>query len=242
MANEFEREDNLARLTYSSIKLSNQHYIATYFIKEDIAVAIEKYANGNLLDVGCGNKPYEVLFKEKVKNYIGCDIIQSNENVVDFLCPANRLCFEDNFFDTVFSTQVIEHVEDHNGMIRESFRVLRPGGFAIYTAPFCWELHEEPYDFFRFSKYGLIELFRKHGFEVELIKSNGGKWAAISQIFLNVLLSVQKYGTIRGKIIKWLFVKSGFIKLYNRFSIWLDQTYFDDCLTLNYIVVARKPL
>jgi SAM-dependent methyltransferase len=241
MANKLNREEGLGRLTYSSIKSSNQHYIATYFIKKDIEEAAGKYSKGKLLDIGCGNKPYSILFKGKVDQYTGCDIIQSSNNLVDFICPANDLCFDDNSFDTVFSSQVIEHVEDHAGMLKESFRVLKPGGYAIYTAPFSWELHEEPYDFFRFSKYGLGEIFRKQGFDIVLIKSNGGKWAAIFQLFLNVLLSVQKYGTIRGKIIKWVFVKSGLIRLYNLCSIWIDKKYFDDGLTLNYIVIACKP-
>lgn len=235
------REKNLQRLTYGAIKPSNQHYIVTSFIKQDIQHAAVDFGRGKLLDIGCGNKPYKVLFDQHVSDYIGCDIIQSSEQIVDFICPANQLCFEDNSFDTVFSTQVMEHVADYGGMVREAFRVLRPGGYGIFTMPFCWELHEEPYDFFRFSKYGLEETFRKSGFLITYIKSNGGKWAAVFQMFLNVLLSAQKYGTLRGKLVKWLFVKSRLIILYNKFSIWLDKKYFDDQLTLNYIVVVQKP-
>jgi SAM-dependent methyltransferase len=235
------REINLGRLTFNSINPTNQHFITNYFIKSDISIAAERFGRGRLLDIGCGNKPYKVLFDRHVAEYIGCDIIQSSEQIVDFICPANQLCFEENSFDTVFSTQVMEHVADFGGMINEAFRVLKPGGYGIFTMPFCWELHEEPYDFFRFSKYGLEEIFRQKGFSINYIKSNGGKWAAVFQMFLNVLLSTQKYGTVRGKLVKWLFVKSRLIILYNKFSIWLDRKYFDDQLTLNYIVVVQKP-
>jgi SAM-dependent methyltransferase len=236
-----ERKKGLERLTTESmLSKSNQHYIVTYFIVNDVKESVREFARGRLLDIGCGNKPYENLIMPSVDNYIGCDVVQSSLNVVDVICPANQLSFESDSFDTVFSTQVIEHVADHQGMIRESFRVLKPGGHAIFTAPFCWELHEEPYDFFRFSKYGLKEIFEKNGFEIVTIKPNGGKWAAIMQLWLNVLYSTRKYKTIRSRIIKLLFVRLKFIVLYNKISIWLDKKYFDEGLTLNYLVVVKK--
>lgn len=234
------REEGLERLTYKDISASNQHYIVTSFIVNDIKQAIEKYATGNLLDIGCGNKPYSSLFTHRIEKYIGCDIIQSSRNTVDVLCPANELAFDDASFDTAFSTQVLEHVADHQGMIKETYRILKKGGYAIFTVPFAWELHEEPYDFYRFSKYGLKDLFEKHGFEIITIKSNGGKWASVLQLWLNALLSTRKYKTYRSKIIKLIFIHLRFIVLYNKFSIWLDKRYFDDGLTLNYIVIARK--
>ncbi len=239
MHSEVAREEGLKRLTSEGLSISNQHYIVTHFIVNDIKDAVNNFAKGDVLDIGCGNKPYQSLFKN-IKNYKGCDIVQSSENVVDYLCPANNLCFEDNSFDTVFSTQVLEHVADFKGVIDESFRVLKNGGHAIFTMPFAWELHEEPYDFFRFSKYGLQAVFEKAGFEIVCIKSNGGKWAGIFQLFLNVLLSTRKYRTLRSKIIKLIFIHFKFIIPYNKFSIWLDKKYFDDNFTLNYLLVAKK--
>jgi SAM-dependent methyltransferase len=234
------RDKGLHRLTYEAISVTNQHYIGTYFILKDIRDAIAGYAQGKLLDIGCGNKPYEILFKDKIDRYIGCDIIQSSDNVVDFLCPANELCFGNETFDTVFSTQTLEHVADHQGMVSEAYRVLKPGGYAIFTVPFSWELHEEPYDFFRVSKYGLKYLFEKNAFEIVTIKANGGKWAAISQLFLNVLMSTRKYVTLRSRFIKLIFIRCRLIVPYNKISIWIDKRYFDDVFTLNYIVIAKK--
>ena len=202
-----ERKEGLERLTAEHlVSKSNQHYIVTHFIVNDIKENIQKFAKGKLLDVGCGNKPYKEMVMSAVNEYIGCDVIQSSQKVVDVVCPANQLAFESGTFDTVFSTQVIEHVADHQGMVSESYRVLKPGGYAIYTAPCSWELHEEPYDFFRFTKYGLKEIFEKNGFQVVQIKANGGKWAAIFQLWINVLYSTRKYKTMRSSIIKLLFI------------------------------------
>ena len=234
------REAGMERLTMESISASNQHYINNYFIKKDIQDHAPLYSKGKLLDIGCGNKPYLSFFENITSSYIGCDIVQSSKNVVDDLCPANELIYEDNTFDTIFSTQVMEHVADHQGMIREAFRVLKNGGYAIFTVPFAWELHEEPYDFFRFTKYGLKDIFEKNGFEVVLIKPNGGKWAAIMQLWVNVLYSTRKYKTIRSRIIKLLFIRLKLIVPYNKFSIWLDKKYFDEGLTLNYMVIVKK--
>src|SRR5918993_5661142 len=205
------REEGLDRLTYKDISAFNQHYIVTSFIVSDIKVAIEKYAKGNLLDIGCGNKPYLSLFSDKVEKYIGCDIIQSSLNSVDVICPSNELAFDNDSFDTAFSTQVLEHVADHQGVVAETYRILKKGGYAIFTVPFAWELHEEPYDFYRFSKHGLKDLFEKKGFEIISIKSNGGKWASVFQLWLNVLLSTRKYKTIRSGIIKFIFIRLRFI-------------------------------
>ena len=234
------REEGLERLTYKSFSVRNQHYIVTSFIIADIKDAISKYAKGEMLDIGCGNKPYLQLFNGHIDKYTGCDIIQSSEKVVDFLCPANQLCFSDSCFDTIFSTQTMEHVADHQGMVSETYRVLKKGGFAIFTVPFNWELHEEPYDFFRFTKYGLKNLFEKKGFEVMYVKSNGGKWASIFQLWLNVLFSTRKYVTVRSRFIKFLLLDLKLIVPYNKFSVWLDKQFFDDVLTLNYIIVAKK--
>lgn len=234
-------EAGLARLTEKNIlSTANQFYIGNYFLYQDITANIKQFAKGNLLDIGCGNKPYKTHIKAVVKSHIGCDIVQSNENVVDFICPADQLCFSNEEFDTVFCTQVLEHVADHRKVISESFRVLRKNGYAIFTMPFSWELHEEPYDFFRFSKYGLKELFINSGYEIILIKANGGKWAAVFQLFLNTLYSTRRYKTFRSKIIKFVFVHLRFEILYNKLAVWIDKKYFDDLFTLNYIVVAKK--
>lgn len=235
-----KRDTGLIRLRVRDLSITNQHYIGTYFIIQDIQSAIDEYAKGNVLDIGCGNKPYQHLFNGKMKTYTGCDIIQSSENVVDYICPADKLCFNDNVFDTVFSTQVLEHVANHQEVIKESYRVLKEGGYAIFTMPFSWELHEEPYDFFRFSKYGLEYLFKQNGFEIINIKANGGKWAATFQLFLNTLFSVRRFNSLRGLLIKWVFIRFKFIILYNKFGIWLDKKYFDDIFTLNYLVIAKK--
>src|SRR5215216_1408725 len=153
------RQENLPRVSDWHIKSKHPHYIHYYFLIRDIKEAVDRYAKGRLLDLGCGNKPYESFYVPGTTSQIGCDVMQSDKNRVDVVCPATELQFPDAHFDTVFCTQVLEHVFRHDEMMKEIYRVLKPGGHIILTVPFAWELHEEPHDFFRYTKYALKELF-----------------------------------------------------------------------------------
>ncbi|MBS1917215.1 MAG: class I SAM-dependent methyltransferase [Bacteroidetes bacterium] len=234
------REDGLERLSNLDIPKNSAIYIHLHYLFADLRKFTHAFSKGRLLDIGCGNKPYESFFDGLVNEYIGCDVVQSSLNKVDVICEATNLKFPDEFFDTVFSTQVIEHVGAPQKMISEAFRVIKPGGFMILSAPFCWELHEEPYDFYRYSKYGLKAIFEQAGFEVLLIQPNGGKWAAIFQMNLNMIYSSFKKKSLFRKILKGIFINLHFTAFINKLALWMDRKYYDELLTLNYVIVARK--
>lgn len=236
------RQENLPRVADWHIPSKHPHYIHYYFLIRDIKEAIANYAKGDFLDLGCGNKPYETLYAPVTKTQVGCDIIQSDRNRVDVICPVTELAFPDARFDTVLATQVLEHVFEHDKMMSEINRVLRPGGQVILTVPFAWELHEEPYDFFRYTKHGLKSLFEQHGFVIDYIRPNGGKWAAAYQLRTNAMYhSFRKRKTLGNKLKKLLFMELRLTQLRNLFAIWLDKKYRDEIFTLNYILVAHKP-
>ena len=234
------REQGLARLSETKLRKNDHDYIVMKHLIDDLRTVIPKYAHGNVLDIGCGNKPYESYFQGISEKYVGCDVVQSNQNKVDVICEAIDLKFGDHQFDTVFSTQVIEHVEDPFRMLSEANRVLKPNGIIIISAPFCWELHEQPYDFYRYSKYGLEAMFKKHNFEILELKANGGKWAAIFQLNLNIIYSTFVKKTILRRIIKFLFLHLKFTSVINIFACWLDKKSYDDLLTLNYVIIGKK--
>ena len=234
---------DLPRLSDWHISSKDPHYIHYYFLINDIKEALEKYARGSFLDLGCGNKPYETIYNPLTKTQIGCDAIQSDKNKVEVVCLATDLKFENSSFDSILCTQVLEHVYDHHTMVKEVFRVLKSGGHIMLTVPFVWELHEEPHDFFRFTPYSLRTLFEEAGFVVDYIKPNGGKWAAIYQLRNNMLYhSLRTRKTFFNKIKKIFFMELRFTQLRNLYAIWLDKKYRSDILTLNYIVVAHKPV
>ncbi|HJP62725.1 MAG TPA: class I SAM-dependent methyltransferase [Mucilaginibacter sp.] len=239
--NTTDREQGLNRLTGIGIPESNPFYLHYKPFHEDLLAALKEYSTGKLLDIGCGNKPYYQIVSPLIDEYIGCDIIQSSDQRVDILCPANYIPLPDETFDTVISTQTIEHVEDHQGLLNEAFRLLKPQGHLILSGPMYWPLHEEPYDFFRFTKYGLSYLLSKSGFKVIDIKSNGGKWTVAGQAFLHAYVTdVRRFKSVRGRIFRRVFKMFGGVGAVNRLFLRLDEKYPDPTNTMNYVVIARK--
>ena len=122
---------------------------------------------GRLLDVGCGTKPYRSLFE--VEEYVGLDIDSETTRrraIADVLYDGTRFPFDDGRFDAVLCNQVLEHVFNPEAFVEEIRRVLAPGGRLLLTVPFVWDEHEQPWDYARYSSFGLRALLEKHGFKV----------------------------------------------------------------------------
>ncbi|WPU91644.1 class I SAM-dependent methyltransferase [Mucilaginibacter sabulilitoris] len=235
------RETHLERLSEIEIDLNNNLYLHYSTYHHDLFDQLGRYAKGRTLDIGCGNMPYKKVLGPLITEYIGCDIVQSSTACVDILCPANDIPVGDSSFDTVISTQTIEHLEDHQGMVNEAYRVLDNSGYFIISGPMYWPLHEEPYDFFRFTKHGLRYILEKAGFEIVTISSNGGKWAVAGQALIHALYpTVNNIRGFKGKIIRMIAKGFGGVKTINRLFSYLDHKVPDYTNTMNYVIVARK--
>lgn len=221
-----QRTEGLARLGGYRLNINDGYYLHLRSLFAALEAA-SNFAKGRLLDIGCGNKPYETMFAGKVTEHVGCDIVQSSERRADVVCPATQIPIEDESFDTVLCTQVIEHVADHRALLREAYRLLRRDGVLILSGPLYWPLHEEPYDFFRFTKYGLRNLLEATGFTIHSIESNGGKWALCGQVLIH---------TLEGSI----FYNHYVFRVINTVFSFLDDRRLIDTNTMNYVVVAYK--
>ncbi len=129
---------------------------------------------GKLLDVGCGTKPYEDMFK--VDEYIGIDIQVSghdhSDSKVDMFYDGKTIPFADEYFDNVFCSEVFEHVFNIDELLPEINRVLKRGGNLCFTCPFVLDEHEQPYDYARYTSFAIEHLLSKNGFKlVKLRKS-----------------------------------------------------------------------
>ena len=144
-------------------------------------------ARGRLLDVGCGNKPYEEYFRPYVSEYLGIEheatfVVTSAGNGArrpDILYDGAKLPFPDRSFDTVLNVQVLEHTPNPSRLMCEISRVLRDDGLLILVAPFQFRLHEQPHDYFRYSSHGLRHLCEEAGLEVLETHPQGGMWSVI---------------------------------------------------------------
>jgi len=222
------------RITRSVITWRSRDYLHYAPFWKRLKQAISQYGRGEVLDIGCGNKPYAALFTDQTTRYIGVDIEQSHLQKVDIICPATDIPLPDASFDTVLCTQTIEHVFDHRQLLSEAFRLLRPGGHLILSGPFYWPLHEVPHDFFRFTRYGFEQLLVTAGFSVQSIEENGGSWALTGQALIHSLCQ-SKIG-----ILRFLF---GTLRLYILFNLifgLLEAIDHNPISTTNYVVVAKK--
>lgn len=140
-------------------------------------------AGARVLDAGAGEAPYRVLFEHC--RYVRTDWEQSDHagaHESDVLAPLHRLPLEDGSFDIVVNTQVLEHVDNPSAVLREFWRVLVPGGELWLTAPFVWELHEEPHDYFRYTSHGLRSLVEGAGFSAVEIEPIGAYFSTVAQL------------------------------------------------------------
>ena len=140
-----------------------------------------------------------------------------------------------------FSTQTIEHVEDHQGLVNEAYRLIKPGGYFILSGPFNWPIHEAPYDFFRFTKYGFKYILEQSNFHIVDIKENGGAWSNAGQTLINTIESTtpkKKFFKIIFKLYYIMNIRIVFNKLFN----YMDNKFYSNSNTINYVVIAKKKL
>lgn len=144
----------------------NPFYLARKDLLKNIQL-LGKYIFGKTLDVGCGIKPYKKYFNSN--EYIGVDVkttMHNSENNIDIFYDGKTMPFKDEQFDSVVTNQVLEHVFYPDLFLSEIYRVLKIDGYLLITVPFVWDEHEQPYDYARYSSFGIKYLLNKYGFEI----------------------------------------------------------------------------
>ncbi|MFN2439884.1 MAG: class I SAM-dependent methyltransferase [Chitinophagaceae bacterium] len=149
-------------------------------IYKDVKRYLPAY-KGNILDIGCGQSPYKFLLNEKDTKYFGIDIIEATEfgyNNPDITAfDGKNIPFEDNKFDAVICTEVLEHVQDFQYLIDEIYRTAKKNADIIVTIPWSARYHYIPYDYFRYTPSSLKTMFSK--FSEINIKNRGTDFSVI---------------------------------------------------------------
>jgi SAM-dependent methyltransferase len=205
-----------------------------YIIRKGLHRQIQRLApqfTGDVLDFGCGSKPYESLFVN-AKSYVGVDI-----EVFGHSHEGKYLPFDDGKFDGIVAFEVFEHVFNIDEVIPEIRRVMKPGGLFLCSTPFAWDEHEEPYDFARYTSFGMRHILEKHGFEVLEIRKTTTYVLAVSQMFIAYLARhvAPKSGVLR-RLFQLVFLfPLNVLALIANFILPKHEEYFS---TL--VVYARK--
>ncbi len=150
-----------------------------YFHK-DVDKEVRRFAEslpeGSLvLDAGAGEGKYRKYFSHC--NVIGIDNCVGDSSwdysSLDVVGDIHLLPFKSESFDAIISIVVFEHLKNPFKAMRELSRVLKKNGTMLVVFPFVWELHQEPFDFFRFSEYGFKELSNQAALTVVKLKKLG---------------------------------------------------------------------
>ena len=218
-----------------TLKWYSHNWLVHKIIWSNLAEVMPKYAKGRLLDIGCGDKPYERLVKSIVNEYVGLERADSQHSLskAHIIADAYDTKQGDDSFDTILSTSVLEHLEHPQEAINEIYRILKPGGHVILTCPLFWHLHEEPRDFFRFTKYGLSHMFAEAGFQILEIRALSGFLVTFTQefaYFINPMKRTKLFAPII-TLVQWTIQKIAYF--FYKFDKSHDFTWL-------YLVIARK--
>ena len=195
------------------------------------------HAGGDLLDIGAGHVPFRPHLEKQVTVYHTLDREKRVEEI-DFVSDAQDMSglISSCRYDTVLLLDVLEHVPDPSSVLSEINRILRPGGKLILSVPHLSRLHEEPYDFYRYTKHGLTHLLEMASFRHIVVEPCGGIFCFLGhQISTLVVGSTWHVPVIKHVVFslnKWLITKPAF---------WLDTiTDRNKLFALGYVVVATK--
>ena len=119
--------------------------------------AHEELGAYRVLDVGCGEKPYEPLFAPYAASYVGVDPVENPR--AELRGSVEALPVEDGSFDVVLCNQVLEHCDDPAQAVRELCRVTAPRGRVLASTHGVMPYHPSPTDYWRWTHAGLEKLF-----------------------------------------------------------------------------------
>lgn len=220
-------------------KPNPQHvYPGSWFILStyiDLYVeVIQKYTKGKLLDLGAGMVPFYGIYRDKVSESVCIDwanSLHSNPHL-DIVADLNQpFPIPDATFDSILCSDVMEHISDPFAFMRETARVLKPGGDLLLMVPFFYWLHETPHDYFRYTEFALRKMCADNQLEVIELKAYGG--------YLEVLFDLLNKGLGKSKTLSRLFVP---------IAKWISRRKISQKIhrktsarfPLGYVVVARK--
>jgi SAM-dependent methyltransferase len=217
--------------------LFNPFYFSRKGLVEHLT-ALAPQITGKVLDVGCGSKPYMMLYH--AQEYVGLELdtpVNREVKSADYYYDGIHFPFSHGTFDSVVSNQVFEHVPNPDQFLDEISRVLVDKGLVLMTVPFVWDEHEQPNDYSRYSSYGIQAILKRHGFEVlELRKSVDD----IRIIFQLLNAYIYKITLTKWKLINLLLtlLLMAPINVIGEIVYWFTPRNSD--LYLDNIVLARK--
>lgn len=212
-----------------------------YFARRALVRGLAEFfprLTGDVLDVGCGTKPYRRFIP--AARYVGMELDSPRARAsfqADVYYDGRTFPFADGSFDGVLCSQVFEHVFTPGPFLQEIQRVLRPGGCLVLTVPFVWDEHEQPADYARYSSFGLRAQLEQAGFVVEQHRKTLADARVLFQLFNAYLYKITLTGSPRLNLLLTVLLMAP-VNLLGCCLGWILPANPD--MYLDNIVLARK--
>jgi len=216
--------------------------ISSRFVADIVAefyhLNLKKYAKGHLLDLGCGKVP----FYESYRPYITKNTCVDWENSVhknkylDFPADLNQpLPLESKQFDTIILSDVLEHIFNPKLLWNEMNRVMKKDAYLFLNVPFFYWLHEQPHDYYRYTKYALNTMAENSGFKIIKINATGGVPEILTDICSKTAMRIPYLGKLMANAIQNL------TRLFLKFKIGKKiSKSTSNNFPLGYVLIAQK--
>jgi SAM-dependent methyltransferase len=180
-----------------------------------------------VIDAGAGECQYKHLFQHC--SYVSVDSFVGDESwdfsKIDIKADLKTIPLESEYADCVVCTEVLEHIPEPSIVLAELFRLLKKGGVLFATVPFSAREHQVPYDFFRYTRFGLTTTLLAAGFTEIHVKPVGGDFARLYGLMFEAMSHFDGKASIYYKTIFYLFrqflyISSTSLEKYEQRSKW----------------------
>ena len=188
--------------------------------------------NVKVLNVGAGGA-IEIYLKTKfsfVKS-IDVDLNREPDQVID-VCDINQLKSLSFTPQIVCMFEVLEHTKNPIDAINNLYEIIDNNSYVMLSTPFIFHIHDEPYDFFRFTKYGLEILFKN--FNEVVIKPRNGWFETILVLFVRLRMEASLLSKVIGNFFIFIYF------LLTPLTYVLQNTIKSEKITTGYFVFAKK--
>jgi SAM-dependent methyltransferase len=195
----------------------------------------KKYVKGRLLDIGAGRLTHQKMLSPLVDSYISLDKFLSHPELDLLADLLNGLPFKDESFDSIFCSQVLEHLFDPKRALKEIYRILKKDGYLILSVPHLSYIHGAPEDYLRYTSYGIKNLFEEARLVTVKIEGCGG----LISFILTPIFMMSLIATHRLPLINKLFFL--FNRICSKLAVWIDDLIDKHRIyAVNYVAVGQK--
>jgi SAM-dependent methyltransferase len=203
-----------------------------------------------VLDAGAGDAPYRSLFAHVRYETADFELVDKPYAKSTYVCDLASIPAEDSRFDAILFNQVMEHLPEPKLVLRELFRVLKPGGRMIFTAPLFYEEHEQPYDFYRYTQFAVRYLFSEAGFQIDRLDWLEGYYSTVGYQMRKMYGSLPSKpseiapGMLGYLLAPLMLVLRRQMAILGRFFHWLEmrRKVTDRGHPKNYMAILSKPI